>query len=391
MKILTIPYIFGGASHLIPLMVMQHNYIRKISAIKNFFLVSETKHNILSAQGMKVLPLNYGVTDISIENIISSVEYYDKKIKAIEDKAFNYLNPDILLEDICFNSAMLAEKYGIPRISIQRTGMFRNLPTEKRNPKHHHSLEKGMDKIFTLHQNHKTYDFGSEVFSEKYIQANAKIIPGIPSLEILPDNQPNKDSYFYAGPLIVNDRPSIFFKNKLAKFLQKNKDKKKVYITTGLVDYSSIVAYIKLLLKKNYAIITNHDISGLNPNLIFSKKILPLNYVCSKMDLIIHHCGSGMYHYPILNKKPSITIGTQCFDREDIALRLQQLGVSKHTPNPNDDEKYLSIFEGHLDKFENNTLCDLEKLLALREEIKLTKENFNFERITNYVLKQVPA
>lgn len=390
MKILSIPYVYGGASHLIPLMVLHHNYIRKTSETNNSFLVDEDIHPLLKSLRMKALPINYSTSKVPVEEMMANLEYFDKKVKDIESQAVEYLTPDVILEDLCYNAAEISEKYSVPRISIQRTGIFRHLPEEKRNPKHFHSIEKGSNNNFDIKQSAHTQSSGS-LFStcvNKFENADAKIIPGIPSIEVLPESVSNKKSYFYSGPLLLKVSPSDTVRKDLASFLQRNKNKKKVYITTGLVDKSNINTYITFLLKRGYAIITNHSIEDFasDSSALYSKKMLPLNFVCSKVDLVIHHCGSGMYHYPILNEKPAITIGTQCFDREDVAIRLQDLGVSKHTPHPDDNEDFLSIFEENIDHFENGTLTDFNKLQELKEEIELTRKAFKFGEVIDYVV-----
>lgn len=53
------------------------------------------------------------------------------------------LDPDIILEDNEPLSVLMAEKYQKPRISVFRTGFFRNIDHQHRNPKHCHSMERG--------------------------------------------------------------------------------------------------------------------------------------------------------------------------------------------------------------------------------------------------------
>lgn len=110
---------------------------------------------------------------------------------------------------------------------------------------------------------------------------------------------------------------------------------------------------------------------------------MPVDYICSQSDLIIHHCGSGMYHIPILNEKPSITIGTQCFDREIIASRLAELGISKHTPSRIDNINYLKIFNSNLDLFESESLTNMKRIKELKNEIIKVKSNFNLSAVLN--------
>ena len=226
---------------------------------------------------------------------------------------------------------------------------------------------------------------------QRYLYSKTKLIPGIPSIEILPEDIEGRDSYFYTGPLTVEDNPSEKLQQELQEFTAANKDNKTVFITTGLVDSTSIEDMIKVILKKGYSIITTA--SSLSETIrknpcVYVNRFLPLNYICTIVDLVVHQCGSGMYHYPILNEKPTITIGTQCYDREDVAIRLEQLGVSKHTPHPKDDANYLEIFKQHISSFENKQLCDFNRLNELREEIYNTMLNFDMKKVIDYTLNK---
>jgi hypothetical protein len=93
-----------------------------------------------------------------------------------------------------------------------------------------------------------------------------------------------------------------------------------------------------------------------------------------------------MYHYPLLNEKPTITLGTRSYDREDIALRLEELGVSKHVPSSFDNSDYLSIFKSYLEDFENSTLCDFKMLKEIKQQIENTMKNFNPKEVIEYTL-----
>ena len=409
MKILTIPYVVGGASHLIPLMVLNNNYIKSIPSVDNYFLIPKEKHQMLNAFGMKTAPFDYNIPPFAVADIkknmekglaqefVQSIDRFKKYFIDLESKAYAAIKPDVLIEDCSSSTLQLEKKYGTPRISIQRTGMFRSLPREYRNPNHVHSLETGFSMNNVVNQNipdKETLELNNQTNQsilanyDDYLNATAKLIPGIPSIEVLPADIPNRSSYFYSGPLLIKDRPGKQSKEALERFWEENKTKRKVYITTGLVDTSNILPFIQLLLDRNFAIITNHTLEEFENPAIFSKKILPLNYLCSKVDLVIHHCGSGMYHYPILNSKPSITIGTQCFDREDVAIRLEHLGISKHTPHPMDNSHYLTIFEDNLKHFEQKTLCDISQLETLKKEILHTNASFKFKNLLQFVLAQ---
>jgi UDP:flavonoid glycosyltransferase YjiC (YdhE family) len=47
-------------------------------------------------------------------------------------------------------------------------------------------------------------------------------------------------------------------------------------------------------------------------------------------DLVLHHCGHGTLHTVLLAGKPSLTLGSGEYDREDNAIRLEELGCGKH-------------------------------------------------------------
>ncbi|AZA86475.1 hypothetical protein EG349_06575 [Chryseobacterium shandongense] len=130
----------------------------------------------------------------------------------------------------------------------------------------------------------------------------------------------------------------------------------------------------------------DHPVNEKYKQEVFYNKLLPLNYICGISNLVIHQCGSGMYHYPIMNRVPSLTVGTQCYDREDVALRLQELGVSAHIPHPDDNADYWNIFLDMVDKFEKNTLINYKMMDQLRTEIEETMSGFKIEKVIEYAL-----
>ena len=90
-----------------------------------------------------------------------------------------------------------------------------------------------------------------------------------------------------------------------------------------------------------------------------------------------------------MNRVPFLTIGTKCYDREDIALRLQELAVSGHIPNPDDNPNYWNIFVEMVNKFEKDTLTDYDIMDKLRLEIDETMSNFQMEKVIQYALTGV--
>ncbi|MFC3811764.1 hypothetical protein [Lacihabitans lacunae] len=394
MNILNIPYFAGGLSHLIPLYVLHHKHLKKNTEIKNHFLVSKNIQNFLKIQGINCVSSDFFNDEkecmLMSKDNLKIIKYVIEK----EKEAYEKLKPRLIIEDASFTTPLIAEKNNIPRISIQRTGNFRSIDNNFRNSNHVHSLQKGEKtdiSSFGLNTNNSEiseFDHSDKFFLQKYIKPKAKIIPGIPSIELLPKNIEDKESYFYSGPLLVMDKPSKNLSNGLDEFFNNNNKKLIVFITTGTIDRTPIENFIEFFVKRNYAVITtcNCKINEEYKQEVFYKKLLPLNYICRISDLVIHQCGSGMYHYPIMNKVPALTIGTLCYDREDIAQRLQQLGVSGHIPHPDDNSNYWGIFLELVDRFEENTLVDFKMIDKLRFEISETSSNFRMEQVIEYAM-----
>lgn len=394
MKILNIPYFAGGLSHLIPLYVLHHKYLRKNTEIENHFLVNNHIQNFLKIQGINSVTTNF--FDDKNESILLSKDSLEiiKYVAEKEKEAYEKIKPMLIIEDTSFTSPLIAEKNNIPRISIQRTGNFRSIDNCFRNVNHVHSLQKGVNTEKSLFVSNainletQTFNHPDRFFLQQYIKPKAKIIPGIETIERLPKNIENRESYFYSGPLLIMDKPSKNLSVRLDDFLNNNKKKSIVFITTGTVDRTPIENFIEFFVKRNYAVITTCDckINEEYKQEVFYNKLLPLNHICGLSDLVIHQCGSGMYHYPIINRVPALTIGTLCYDREDIAQRLQELGVSGHIPHPDDNFNYWGIFLELVKRFEGNTLVDFNMIDKLRFEINETASNFQMEKVIKYAL-----
>jgi hypothetical protein len=392
MNILTIPYIAGGISHLIPLYVLQQKYLISNIKVKNQFLVNNNSQRFLMMQGVNCVPIDY----IFEENLFLSKNFLgiSECVIEMEKNAYDIVKPSLIIEDTSFFTSLIAEKNHIPRISIQRTGIFRSIDKRYRNANHVHSLQKvsNINESVSLSNSYNSEESicndSDLFFLQQYGKPKVKIIPGIPTIECLPENIEDRESYFYSGPLLVMDKPSKDLSSRLDKFLNGNKQKPIVFITTGTIDRTPIEKFIEFFVKRNYAIITtcNCEINEAYKQEVFYNKLLPINYICGISNLVIHQCGSGMYHYPIMNRIPSLTIGTQCYDREDIALRLEELGVSGHIPHPDDNPDYWNIFLEMVDRFKKNTLINYDMIDRLRIEINETMSNFEMEKVIEYAL-----
>lgn len=388
MTILNIPYFAGGLSHMLPLLALNNTPNKNWNS---YFLVHSDLQDFLKRKGVNCVPIDYFENETEYpENRKQALDYVIKK----EEEAYEKIRPTLIIEDCSLTSPLIAEKNNIPRISIRRTGFFRSIDKRYRNPNHIHSLQKGEYAQPPFTKSAKTtskvlpnYEITQNNF-KKYRSAKAKIIPGIPSLECLPDDIENRQSYFYSGPLIVKVKPSKNLLIRLGIFFELNKHKPIVFITTGTIDKTPVKKYIEYFAKRNYAIITTNkcEISKEYKQSVFYNELLPLDYICKISDLVIHQCGSGMYHYPIMTKTAFLTFGTQCYDREDIAQRLQGLGVSGHIPHPDDNSNYWNVFIEMVNKFENNALTDYNMLDKLRTEIYETIQGFKMDEVIRYAL-----
>lgn len=389
MNILTIPYIAGGLSHFIPLYVLQQRYLRGNIGVRNQFLVNSNIQRFLTMQGVQCVPIDYVFEEDPL--ISNNILRMRECVIEMEKEAYNKVKPSLIIEDNSFLSPLIAEKNNIPRISIQRTGAFRSIDKRYRNTNHIHSMQKGPyneRSAFVPTWATTLSDDPDLYFWQQYAKPKVKIIPGISTIECLPENIEDRDSYFYSGPLLVMDKPSKDLSNRLDEFVTSNEQKSIVFITTGTIDRTPIERFIEFFVKRNYAVITTCDcaINEAYKQEVFYNRLLPLNYICGISDLVIHQCGSGMYHYPIMNRVPSLTIGTLCYDREDVALRLQELGVSGHIPHPDDNSEYWPIFLEMVKRFEDNTLVDFDIMDKLRLEINETGANFRMEKVIEYAL-----
>ena len=55
-----------------------------------------------------------------------------------------------------------------------------------------------------------------------------------------------------------------------------------------------------------------------------------LRDLAERVDLVVHHCGHGTLHTVLLAGKPSLTLTSGQYDREDNALRLEDLDCGRH-------------------------------------------------------------
>ena len=142
MNILSISPLIAGQSHLIPLYVLNQRYFSRMFSVKNMLLTNQKYHEEFVRKGVNVLPIDFspdlkkGVNWNSL-SIIDNMEFKNKL-----SLAFDLVKPEIILDAHEPLSSYIATLNGVPRISIQRTGIFRSIDKKQRNPRHIHSMEK---------------------------------------------------------------------------------------------------------------------------------------------------------------------------------------------------------------------------------------------------------
>ncbi len=397
MKVLFTLLYRGGLAHLNPLISL-HQQCQKQN-IETAFLVPKFRQGFLRQFGLNVLDIDH--------------QPPEKMGFRTELQAYGRYKPDVVIDDMSMTTSFATQVSNLPRITIQRTGIF---PFEKRvNPAHQHSME-----AFDIRLIPNVSFLGipqPKSFTDLF-DAEAKIVPGIRTLEVLPSEIADDSSYFFSGPLIIDDFmaeagnqqlnfTSVSKENarldeftdfsSLGNFFELNKNRKIVYLTYGTIAVgdtpSEISLAIKYLFEQNVAVVSSvpfTDLEKKNESLFFFSKYLPMHFVCERADLMIHHCGSGTYHYPILHNVPTIIIGTSCYDREEIAYRLVEMETAKYLPNPLEDSDFLEKFKQTIDVYLNDSQFienQKIKLNQLKTEINQTVSEFNLKEIIEFAVR----
>lgn len=382
MKVLFIPYHLGTISHGVPLIALGN--MLKDASIEKAFLFPKKVHKAADRWGIRLLDIDH--TGFRTEM-----------------QAYGLFAPDVVVDDNSFFTGFATRLERLPRITIQRTGVFSGYVP--RTPKHKHSLDLDVSRV----PNVTALGLTQPKTLSDLFNADVKIIPGVKSIEVLPAALQSDTSYVYSGPLILND---YFAKDassaeqgrlsqdvqrdfeSLKRFLDSNADRKVVYVTFGTIARAdeAIFECIRYLLDRAMAVVSSIKVEPLNgrqSELYYYSSYLPMHYVCSKADLMVHQCGSGTYHYPIIHNVPTITIGTMCYDRDDVALRLEELGASKHLSAPSESEDFTGAFKALVEKYFDNDCAFLQEMkqniAKLRDEVERTRSAFNFEAVLRRV------
>ena len=163
MKVLFVPMLQGGLSHLLPLVAL--NKMLANTSVETAFLVPRQQHAILRQRGVPIL-------DIDHNGFRTEIPAYKKYA------------PDVVVDDASLSTTAATLFTGVPRVAIHRTGMFPgDVP---RNPKHGHSMHISPADLKNKWKGLAHLGLPEPKVYSDLFQAAYKIVPGIPSIEILP-------------------------------------------------------------------------------------------------------------------------------------------------------------------------------------------------------------
>lgn len=388
MKVLFVPMRQGGLSHLLPSLAL--NKMLANTSIETAFLVPKEQHAMLRERGIPIL-------DIDHQGFRSEIPAYKKYA------------PDVVVDDASLSTGGATLFTGVPRVAIHRTGMFPgDVP---RNPKHGHSMHLSPADLKAWWSGLSYLGLPEPRVLSDLFRAAYKIVPGIPSIEILPEALQNDPTYFFAGPLVMDDflvgnicsgtKYGFSFREAknfgpLEEFFERNRDRKRIYVTFGTVAKPTQEVYdcLQFLMDNGMAVVSSiklQKLSEAQQELYYQASYLPMHYVCENVDVMVHHCGCGTYQYPVMHEVPQIVIGTQCHDRDDVGMRLEDLGTAIYLPGPQENENFVSDFKHAVEQY----LADSGRLIKekkknfapLTREVEQTVKNFNFE----YVLRKAAS
>jgi hypothetical protein len=169
----------GEFSHCIPLIALSRMLDK--AAFKTAFLLPRQ---------LRQLAAKFGLNTIAIHYRSDPHQAFRNELRA-----YGLFSPDVVIDDFNMITGLTTAFVNLPRVTIQRTGMFPGSvlcdPNYKLSMKS--DLNWAPDVTFIgLPQPQRISDF---------FNAKCKIVPGIPSIEQLPPSLSYDPTYFFSGPL----------------------------------------------------------------------------------------------------------------------------------------------------------------------------------------------
>jgi len=313
-----------------------------------------------------------------------------------ELSAYDLFAPDVVVDDCSITTGFATKLTGLPRISLLRTGSFPQ--GVSRSGATRHSL---MD--VRAIPDARNMDLKLPLSLAELMSGDVHIIPGIPSIEVLPVAIREDPRFIHAGPLLIEDylfghaaTPEVAntaTEEKgfatLRRFLDAQGSRPVVYVTFGLIAKPTSVLHecMEYLLTNGFAVVTSvgdPELTVSHPARYYDAPFLPMHFVCARALFAVHHSGCATYHYPILHALPSITIGTGRCDRDDVGLRLGELGVAVHLPATAADREFVERFRTAVNALSSDGILrqrHVEAERALAAEILQVESEFDMAEV----------
>lgn len=365
MRVLFVP--LPSIGHTIPLIALSRTLPSRVECA---FLLPWTYHSAAKRAGLQVLPL-------------------ENPGPGRAGEIAKHFKPDVIVKDGIPDSAM-ERAMGCPSVSIVRASSCPGyIP---RHLEHRHSMI-GCEKPIVLSDDPElTRAPAMEVPTDT---GDCFIVPGIRSIEVLPSDLQRDPRFAFSGALTLPDELSaklLIHETSADKrveceaFLEANCHRKKVVVTTGTVLPASkgLEDAVRELLSEGVAVIATFPLKTPLPpkyrELFFHASYLPLHQVSKLADVAVHHCGSGTYYFPLLYGRSAVTIGSNCFDRDDIGERLQELKVSRHVTEEAGHQSFAKRVVGAvLDGI--HTPPESYAMKSIQDEMTRTRDGFQFDAI----------
>ncbi len=355
-------------SHIVPLLALRRLLPR---SVETAFLVTAPQHR--RSRKIRVLDIDH------------------RGELHTELAAYREFKPDVVVDDYSLTTAVATATTGTPRVTLARTGIFREYVP--RDHRHGHTLEIAL--AAADRSGLPSWQHVSDLFT-----AALSIITGIPSIELLPAGCRADPTYVFGGPLLLpaSDRtahgfaPEGLTRADITAFHDRHRRAKRplVFLTAGTNWKPEALRTVVIrLLERGMAVLSTCVIDDVKTSLLelyCGARFMSMHDACARADVVVHQCGNGTYHYPLIHGVPMVTIGSGFFDRDDVAVRLEELGVSIHVPDCDDEVRVGGIVEAVVASIGRKRSAEYRRSVApLQQEMREVGGAFNFERLLRYV------
>lgn len=172
-------------------------------------------------------------------------------------------------------------------------------------------------------------------------RAEIIVVPSIPEIDPLPEGVREhypESTFVYTGPLLLQVGSPTPTSLKEWIVSSQRKGVPVILVTLGTAWETTMYrALADCLERTEFAVIMvvpddeeRRHLEQRNDERFQAVGLVDLRDLAERVDLVVHHCGHGTLHAVLLAGKPSLTLPSGQYDREDNALRLEDLGCGRH-------------------------------------------------------------